>query len=179
MTGRRNRFLPLDALVRAIPGLVQLGTKRRHDKAPSQRQLRLGEELRHALARIVERTNFRDPDLRDVPITVTEVRLSPDLKNATVFVMPLAGANIDSVVAALRRAAAYFRGRIAREVKVKFVPVLSFEPDMSFEIASRIDALLHSPAVARDTETEAGAHDEEGAGATGAAKRSEGGRHGA
>lgn len=165
--------------MRVIPGLVKLGTKRRHGKAPSQRQLRLGEELRHALARIVERTNFRDPDLKDVPITVTEVRLSPDLKNATVFVMPLGGAKIDTVVAALRRAAAYFRGRIAREVKVKFVPLLSFAPDTSFETASRIDALLHSPAVARDTGARAGAHDQEGAGATGAARRREGGRHGA
>ncbi|MEE8559733.1 MAG: 30S ribosome-binding factor RbfA [Alphaproteobacteria bacterium] len=156
-----------------------MGTKRRHGKTPSQRQLRLGEELRHALARIVERTDFRDADLKDVPITVTEVRLSPDLKNATAFVMPLGGANIDSVVAALRRAAAFFRGRIAREVKVKFVPLLSFEPDMSFEIASRIDALLQSPPVARDLQEKAGAHDREDAGATGPAKRPEGGRHGA
>ncbi len=89
------------------------------------------------------------------------------------------GITAAAVVAALRRAAAFFRGRIAREVKVRFVPLLSFEPDMSFEIASRIDALLHSPAVARDTGAGAGAPDQEGAGATGPAKRPEGGRHGA
>ncbi len=127
-----------------------MGFKRRRDKTPSQRQLRVGEELRHGIARILERASFRDPDLAGVSITVTEVRLSADLKNATVFVIPLGGANGDAVISALRRAAAYFRGQIAREVRMKFVPTVSFEPDLSFEYVSHIDSLLRRPAVARD-----------------------------
>jgi ribosome-binding factor A len=127
-----------------------MGFKRRRDKTPSQRQLRVGEELRHGIARILERSNFRDPDLAGVSITVTEVRVSADLKNATVFVIPLGGANGDAVISALRRAAPYFRGQIAREVRMKFVPTVSFEPDLSFEYVSHIESLLRHPAVARD-----------------------------
>ncbi len=127
-----------------------MGFKRRRDKTPSQRQLRVGEELRHGIARILERASFRDPDLAGVSITVTEVRVSADLKNATVFVIPLGGANGDAVISALRRAAPYFRGQIAREVRMKFVPTVSFEPDLSFEYVSHIDSLLRRPAVARD-----------------------------
>ena len=80
----------------------------------------------------------------------TEVRASPDLKNATVFVTPLGGANVDAVISALRRAAPYFRGQIAREVRMRFVPTVSFEPDMTFEHVSHIESLLRDPAVARD-----------------------------
>ncbi len=98
----------------------------------------------------MERANFRDPDLVGVPITVTEVRASPDLKNATVFVTPLGGANVDAVISALRRAAPYFRGQIAREVRMRFVPTVSFEPDTTFEYVSHIESLLRDPAVARD-----------------------------
>jgi ribosome-binding factor A len=132
-----------------------MGAKRRRDKTPSQRQLRIGEELRHGIARILERAHFRDPDLAGVPITVTEVRASPDLKNATVFVTPLGGANVNAVISALRRAAPYFRGQIGREVRMRFVPTLTFEPDMSFEYVSHIESLLRQPTVARDI----GAHD--------------------
>ncbi len=117
---------------------------------PSQRQLRVGEELRHAMAQIIERAHFRDPALKDVPITVTEVRVSPDLKNATAYVTPLGGGDTEDVVAALRRAVPYFRGQIARAVKLRAVPGLAFEADTSFEYATKISGLLHRPEVARD-----------------------------
>ncbi len=119
-------------------------------RGPSQRQLRVAEEVRHALSRILERGKIRDPDLRDVSITVTEVRMSPDLKNATAFVMPLGGTNVEAVVAALQHAARFLRGQIAREVRLKNVPGLRFERDTAFERAGRIEELLHRPEVARD-----------------------------
>lgn len=111
-------------------------------KAPSQRQLRVGEELRHALARILGRGDLHDPELRDVPITVTEVRLSPDLRKATAFVMPLGGGEESAVVDGLSRAAAYLQSQIASEVTLRFTPRLSFAVDHSFEAAGRVDALL-------------------------------------
>ncbi len=126
---------------------------------PNQRQLRVGEELRHALAHTLERGHFRDPVLMDTPITVTEVRVSPDLKNATAYVTPLGGKNVDEVVAALRRAAPYFRGQIARIVKLRVAPNVTFAADTSFDYASRISGILHSPDVARDL-NEAGDEDE-------------------
>lgn len=120
--------------------------RRHHSKAPSQRQLRVGEELRHALARILGRGDLHDPELRDVPITVTEVRLSPDLRNATAFVMPLGGGEESAVVDGLARAAVYLQGQIAREVALKFTPRLSFAVDDSFAAAGRVDALLRGEA---------------------------------
>jgi ribosome-binding factor A len=116
--------------------------RRHRDKAPSQRQLRVGEELRHALARILGRGDLHDPELRDVPITVTEVRLSPDLRKATAFVMPLGGGEESVVVEGLARAAVYLQGQVAREVALRFTPRLSFAVDESFAAAGRVDALL-------------------------------------
>ena len=143
---------------------------------PSQRQLRVGEELRHTIAQIIERAHFRDPALHDVPITVTEVRVSPDLKNATAFVLPLGGGKTEEVVAALRRATAYFRGQIARAVKLRAVPGLTFEADTSFDYATKISGLLHQPDVARDLTPEEEAAEEQAAERDGAApKREEGG----
>jgi len=127
---------------------------RRRGRPPSQRQLRVGEELRHVLASVIERGTMHDPELRDVPITVTEVRMSPDLKNATAFVTPLGGAlnsiDADRLTAALARAAPYFRGQVGRNIRLKFTPKLRFEMDTTFEAAGRIDALLRRPSVARD-----------------------------
>jgi ribosome-binding factor A len=102
----------------------------------------MGEELRHALAEVLARGDIRDPELRDATITVTEVRLSPDLRNATVFVTPLGGEKMDEIVAALQRARGYFRAQIARSVEARFVPDLRFAPDRSFENAERVDQLL-------------------------------------
>ncbi len=125
------------------------------DLGASQRQLRVGEELRHALAQIIERAHFRDPVLKDVSVTFTEVRVSPDLKAATAFVTPLGGSHVAEVVAALRRATPYFRGQIARAVKLRVVPNLFFEADTSFDYATKIAGLLHRPEVARDLAGEA------------------------
>jgi ribosome-binding factor A len=124
--------------------------KSREGRAPSQRQLRVGEELRHVIAHILGRQELRDPALHDAAITVTEVRISPDLKNATAFVMPLGGAHAGEVMAALERGATFLRGLVAREVPLRFVPALRFALDTSFDHASRIEALLHRPEVERD-----------------------------
>lgn len=127
-------------------------------RAPSQRQLRVGEELRHAVVRIFDHAHFHDPDLAVASITVTEVRVSPDLKNATAFVIPLGGEATDRVVAALNRAQGYFRRELGRELALKFAPRIRFAADTSFEYSSRIDAVLRRPDVERDLDTKVGAH---------------------
>ena len=121
-------------------------------RAPSQRQLRVGEEIRHALAELFERETFRDPDLAGVSITVTEVRVGPDLRTATVYVMPLGGGGTDKMVAALGRVKPFLRRHIAQAVRLKFVPDLYFRIDETFDEATRIGRLLRDPAVARDIE---------------------------
>lgn len=124
----------------------------RHTPAhgPSQRQLRVGEELRHALAAILMRDELHDPDLAGVSITVSEVRPSPDMKHATVFVTTLNGAGMDTVLPALRRAAPFLRGQVARAVRLRYTPQLSFQADTSFDYAQKINTLMHQDAVARD-----------------------------
>lgn len=109
---------------------------------PGQRQLRVGEELRHVLARLIERGALSDPALSGVPITVTEVRVSPDLKNATAFVVPLGGKGGAEAVKALNHAQAYLRGLVAGEMRLRHVPRLGFVLDTSFDNASRIERLL-------------------------------------
>ncbi|MBI5164447.1 MAG: 30S ribosome-binding factor RbfA [Magnetospirillum sp.] len=126
----------------------------RGQKPPSQRQLRVGEELRHTLANVIERGDFRDPDLVGRGITVTEVRVSPDLKNATVFVVPLGGGDVAPLLAGLKRAKAYLRHEIATKVQLRAVPELRFQPDTTFDEASRLDSLLRSPDVRRDLEAD-------------------------
>jgi ribosome-binding factor A len=121
----------------------------------SQRQLRVGEELRHALARILRDGECRDPVLENASITVTEVRMSPDLRNATAFVMPLAGSNSAEVVAGLERSAPFLKGLLAREVQLRNTPNLAFALDDSFDRADRISALLTRPEVARDLKPQA------------------------
>jgi ribosome-binding factor A len=122
----------------------------RGHKPPSQRQLRVGEELRHIIARVIERDDFRDPDLVGRAITVTEVRVSPDLQNATVFVIPLGGGDCKPILVGLKRAKAYLRHEIGKAVQLRVVPNLSFEEDLSFDEASKIETLLRSPVVSRD-----------------------------
>jgi ribosome-binding factor A len=122
----------------------------RGDKAPSQRQLRVGEELRHAIANVIERGEFRDPDLQGRGITVTEVRVSPDLRNATVFVVPLGGGDPTPILAGLKRAKAFLRHELSRAVQLRAVPDLWFQPDTTFDEASRIEDILRSPVVRRD-----------------------------
>jgi ribosome-binding factor A len=118
--------------------------------------LRVGEELRHALARIFERGELRDPALADATVTVTEVRVSPDLKKATAYVMPLGGAHAADIVEALQRCAPYLRRAVAREVKLRHAPGLAFALDTAFDHASRISAVLHRPEVERDLAPEPG-----------------------
>jgi ribosome-binding factor A len=117
---------------------------------PSQRQLRVGEELRHALVEILRESHARDPELRDANVTVSEVRVSPDLSNATAFVMPLGGVHADETVAALNRASAYFRTQLAHAVQLRHAPRVSFALDTSFLHSARITDLLNDPAVKRD-----------------------------
>jgi ribosome-binding factor A len=120
------------------------------EERTSQRQLRVGEELRHALARILRDGECRDPVLENASITVTEVRISPDLRNATAFVMPLAGTRATEVVASLERSATFLKGLVAREVQLRNTPNLVFALDDSFDQAARISTLLTRPEVARD-----------------------------
>ena len=121
---------------------------------PGTRPLRVGEEIRHALSAIFARGELRDPELIGVSITVTEVRVSPDLLQATAFVAPLGGGDVDKIVAALHRAAPYIRGQVVKAVKLRRAPNLGFVPDTSFDYASRIDAALRQPTVRRDTDGE-------------------------
>jgi len=121
-------------------------------REPSQRQLRVGEELRHALAAIFERGVLRDPALAGVVLTVSEVRVSPDLRNATAYVMPLGGAHIAEALEGLARSSGFLRRELARVVKLRVAPTIGFALDTSFDHASRIDALLHRPEVERDLE---------------------------
>lgn len=120
-------------------------------RPPSQRQLRVGEALRHALVEVLAQGGLRDPALRDKSITVSEVRISPDMKNAQAFVMPLGGdGEAGEFIAALRRAAPYLRGAVARITTLKHTPKFSFEIDRTFSRADEIDGLLRRPQVARD-----------------------------
>jgi len=124
------------------------------DKGPSQRQLRVGELVRHALAEILARGEIADPDLDGVVITVPEVRMSPDLKNATALVMPLGGRNVKKVMAGLERSRKWLRGQIARRVNLKFAPDIRFQLDTRFDDDDAVNVLLHRPEVARDLEGE-------------------------
>ena len=119
-------------------------------KPPSQRQLKVGEMIRHALADIFFRGEIVDEVLSRHSITVPEVRMSPDLKLATVYVLPLGGGEADEAVAHLEKHKRYLRGLLAKRVSMKFMPELRFRVDTSFEKSARIDALLASPKVARD-----------------------------
>ena len=125
-------------------------------KQAGQRPLRVGEELRHALAQLLRPGALRDPVLSDASITVTEVQVSPDLRSATAFVMPLGGGNTADIVAGLRRSAPFLRGRIARLVRLRRVPSLDFSLDDAFDNAERIAELLRSDAVERDLQDKNG-----------------------
>ena len=120
------------------------------EKGPSQRQLRVGEIVRHALADILARGEIADPDLDGVVITVPEVRMSPDLKNATALVMPLGGRNTKKVMAGLERSRKWLRGQIARRVNLKFAPDIRFQLDTRYDDDDAVTTLLHRPEVARD-----------------------------
>jgi ribosome-binding factor A len=117
-------------------------SRKKGGSPPGQRQLRVGEALRHALVRALERGEVRDPAAANVSITVTQVSLSPDLRNAIAYVTPLGGAGAAALVQALNRAAPYLRSLVAREVQLRFAPQLRFALDTTFEEAGKIDRLL-------------------------------------
>lgn len=126
--------------------------KSRHDHAPggSQRQLRVGELIRHTIAELLTRGDVHDDVIETHLITIPEVRMSPDLRLATIYVMPLGGRDEAEVVAALDRNKKYIRTEIAHRVNLKFAPDVRFRADDRFDEAARIEKLLHSPAVRRD-----------------------------
>lgn len=119
-------------------------------EGPSQRQLRVAEEVRHALAAVIERGDWPDDSLWDTRITVTEVRASPDLKHMTAFVSGLGRDLPPDKMAALKAMAPWLRQQVARRVRLKFAPELHFQPDAALGYAMRIDAVMRQPAVARD-----------------------------
>ena len=121
-----------------------------HAKTPSQRQLRVGEVLRHALTEVLHEEDIRDPDLKGVSVTVTEVRPSPDMRHATAFVEPLGGKNADTIVNALNRHRGFLRGQLGHRITLKFTPELRFLEDTSFAEAEHIENILRSEKVARD-----------------------------
>jgi ribosome-binding factor A len=122
---------------------------------PSQRQLRVGELMRHALSEVLSRGEIHDPVLQTNVVTVPEVRMSPDLKIATCFVMPLGGKDQQEVIQALARNKRYLRGELAHRTNLKYAPDLRFRIDESFEEGSRIDRLLESDEVRRDVRKDA------------------------
>lgn len=157
LSGCAGRSLP--ALVERgvdIPLLLHDMAGMRHGsskaKGPTQRQLRAGELVRHALVEVLQVEDIDDPVLAGVSVTVAEVRLSPDLRHATVFVQPLGGGNAPEVVSALNKHAKFVRGRLGAHIELKYTPDLRFMADESFEAARRMDALFASEAVRRDLE---------------------------
>lgn len=140
---------------------------RRHSTSsaigPSQRQLRVGETLRHALADVLRRGDIRDPELTGVSVTVTQVRPSGDMRYATVFVEPLGGKNAEVVVKALNRHKGYLRGEMGHLIALKFTPELRFVEDTSFAEAEKIETLLKSERVARDLAQKPATDEDDGA----------------
>lgn len=166
--GRRLRSqMPVD---RPLPTILYLEVRARFDpaaetttqmtrrksqssKGPSQRMLRVAELIRHKLAEMLARGDIHDDVLSSHVVTVPEVRISPDLKLATAYVMPLGGRDAGPVLEALERHRRYIRGEIAQTLDLKFAPDIRFHFDDTFDEVSRIDALLHSEKVRRDVES--------------------------
>jgi len=119
---------------------------------PTQRQLRVAEEIRHVLSDIFQRGDFRDPELATARITITEVRIGPDLKRATAFFSRLGRSDADALVPALVRASPYLRGQVAKALRLRVAPDLTFTPDHALDYAMKIEELMHRPEIARDLE---------------------------
>jgi ribosome-binding factor A len=124
--------------------------------------LRVGEMLRHALSDILRERDIRDPDLEGVSVTVTQVKPSPDMRHATVFVQPLGGRKAEAIVDALNRHRGFLRGELGHAIELKFTPELRFVEDTSFAQAERIDQILHSERVARDLKAPGAGTDDDG-----------------
>jgi ribosome-binding factor A len=125
---------------------------RRGAAGPSQRQLRAGELVRHALAEILRHESLTEAALQGAPPTISEVRMSPDLRQALCFVEPLGGAHAGEVVEALNKTARFLRGRLGHSIELKFTPELKFVRDESFDAAAALDRLLADPRIRRDIE---------------------------
>ena len=125
---------------------------RTETKGPTQRQLRAGELVRHALVEILREEDFDDAALAGASLTVTQVRVSPDLKHAMVFVEPLGGGHAEAVVAGLNRHARFLRGRLGHTIDMRFTPQLKFIHDESFDVAARMERLFDDPKVRADLE---------------------------
>jgi ribosome-binding factor A len=134
--------------------------RRDGSNGPSQRQLRVGEMLRHALAEVLRENEIRDPDLEGVSVTITQIKPSPDMRYATVYCEPLGGKNARAIVAALNRHKGFLRGEMGHRIAIKFTPDLRFVEDESFAEAEKIETILKSPEVQRDLTA---THDEEDA----------------
>ncbi|HWY13583.1 MAG TPA: 30S ribosome-binding factor RbfA [Rhizomicrobium sp.] len=130
---------------------------------PSQRQLRVGEVLRHALSDILSRADIRDPDLDGVSVTITQVRPSPDMRHAMIYCEPLGGRNAERVIGALNRHRGFLRGLLGHEITLKFTPELRFVEDTSFAEAEKIETLLKSARVQRDLKPAGEGGDNDGA----------------
>src|ERR1700753_601387 len=128
---------------------------------PSQRQLRVGEALRHALAEVLRENEIRDPDLEGVSVTITQIKPSPDMRYATVYCEPLGGKNAKGIVAALNRHKGFLRGEMGHLITMKFTPELRFVEDESFAEAEKIETILKSERVSRDLAAEDGDDKEE------------------
>ncbi len=139
-------------------GPTRHNTRRELSHGPSQRQLRVGEALRHALAEVLRENEIRDPELDGVSVTITQVKPSPDMRYATVYCEPLGGKNAKAIVAALNRHKGFLRGEMGHLIAMKFTPDLRFVEDESFAEAQKIETILKSPEVQRDL---AVTHDDE------------------
>ena len=124
--------------------------KKPRDRTPTQRQLRVAEEIRHVLAGIFARREFRDPELAEVDITVSEVRLSPDMKHATAFISRLGRMDVEALLPALKRVTPWLRGQVARGLPLRFTPDLNFLPDQALDYATKINLLMQQADVVRD-----------------------------
>jgi len=120
------------------------------NRPPSQRQLKAGELIRRALAEIIAKEHLREPALKGVSVTISEVRASPDLKHAIVFAAPLGGGDMEAVIAALNKCARFLRGKLGKEMEMKSTPALKFMADTTFDYATDMQNLLNRPDVKRD-----------------------------
>ena len=145
----------------------RISAPRDRSTGPTQRQLRVGEALRHALAEVLRRGEIRDPDLAGISVTITQVKPSPDMRHATVFCEPLGGKNAKAIVAALNKHKGYLRGEMGHLITMKFTPELRFLEDESFAEAQKIETLLKSSRVQQDlsapADGDAPSEDENGA----------------
>ncbi|WP_169543567.1 30S ribosome-binding factor RbfA [Sneathiella aquimaris] len=119
-----------------------MASRKHPSKTASKRQLRVGEQLRHILAEVLAEGNIHDPDVAGNSVTVTEVQASPDMRHATVYVIPLGGMNEDTILAGLNRSAGFIQSEMARQLSMKFTPKLAFKKDESFDYGDHIENLI-------------------------------------